>query len=87
MALAAHIGPRPPLNEVPPQSSAEVYKSGAIPALPHTPSWRGASLIKHRDLTFTFYLQENTTLYYPVAIFSQGNHTSRNFGWKHKVTE
>jgi hypothetical protein len=25
-----------------PQSSAEVKKVGAIPPLPHTPSWRGA---------------------------------------------
>jgi hypothetical protein len=34
-------------------SSAEVKNGGAIPPLPYTSSWRGVSLIKHRD-TFTF---------------------------------
>jgi hypothetical protein len=33
----------------------EVRSGGAILLLPHTPSWRGAQLIKHRD-NFTFYL-------------------------------
>jgi hypothetical protein len=30
-------------------SSVEVKNSGAIPPLPPKSSWRGASLIKHRD--------------------------------------
>jgi hypothetical protein len=38
-----------------PPSSAEGKNGGAIPPVPHTPSWRGAKLIKHRgNFTFTF---------------------------------
>jgi hypothetical protein len=34
--------------------SAEVKKTGSVPPLPHTYSWHGAELIKHRnDLPFT----------------------------------
>jgi hypothetical protein len=35
-------------------SSVEVKNGGCIPPLPHTSSWRGAKLIKHRD-DFTFF--------------------------------
>jgi hypothetical protein len=38
-----------------PPSRAEVKKSGAIPLLPHTSSWNGAYLIKHRAY-FTLHL-------------------------------
>jgi hypothetical protein len=34
-------------------SSTEVENGGGMSPLPHTSSWRGASLIKHRDFTFT----------------------------------
>jgi hypothetical protein len=37
-----------------PPSSAEVKNCGFILPLPHVSSWRGASLIKHRD-NFTYY--------------------------------
>jgi hypothetical protein len=32
-----------------PPSSTEVKKFGAIPPLPHIPSWHSAEIIKHRD--------------------------------------
>jgi hypothetical protein len=32
-----------------PPTSAESRKCGSIHALPHTPSWRSAKLVKHRD--------------------------------------
>jgi hypothetical protein len=36
-----------------PPSSAQVKNDGATPPLPHTFSWRGAQLVKHRVI-FTF---------------------------------
>jgi hypothetical protein len=40
-----------------PPSSAEVKNGGSMPPLPHTPSWRGVLLIKHRDnFTCPFYV-------------------------------
>jgi hypothetical protein len=41
-------------------STGEVNNDGAIPLLPHMPSWRGAKLIKHRD-TFHFLCYESHT--------------------------
>jgi hypothetical protein len=47
--------PRREAHHSPPSSDVGQRKSGAIPPLPNTPSWRGAQL-KHRDnFTFTFY--------------------------------
>jgi hypothetical protein len=37
-----------------PPTIAEVKKSGSIHPLPHTPSWRSAYLVKHRD-NFTYF--------------------------------
>jgi hypothetical protein len=37
-----------------PPGSAEEKKSGSMHLLPHTPSWRSGSLLRHRDI-FTFY--------------------------------
>jgi hypothetical protein len=39
-----------------PPNSAEVRNTWIYTSLPHTSSWRGASLVKHRD-NFTFYSQ------------------------------
>jgi hypothetical protein len=36
-----------------PPSTAEVKNDGPIPSLPHTSSWGGAQLVKHRN-NFTF---------------------------------
>jgi hypothetical protein len=39
-----------------PSSSAEVKNVEVIPPLPHTSSWHSGFLIKHRDVTFFFYV-------------------------------
>jgi hypothetical protein len=63
------------------QTSVEVKKYGSIHPLPHTPSWRTASLIKHRG-SFTFPL-----LFVDGQFFSEINRKSyspvnSNYIWK-----
>jgi hypothetical protein len=66
-----------------PPSSAEVKNDGAIPPLPHTSSWRGASLIKHRD-NFKFVLNKNSGVLKSAVILDVTRYSSvevhRRFG-------